>query len=54
MLKSLTVGLCARKNPRFSQPVEVTYFLNVGHAWLSHCNTHRKLNCAKLIRQVLL
>lgn len=45
MLKSLTVGLCARQNPLFSQPVEVTYFLNGERIWLSHC----KLNCAKLI-----
>lgn len=54
MLKSLTVGLCARKNPRFSQPVEVTYFLNVERAWLSHCKAHCKLNGANLIHQVLL
>lgn len=49
MLKSLTVGLRARQNPCRSRPVEVTYFLNRECVWLSRCNTHCKLNCAKLI-----
>lgn len=49
MLKSLTVGSCAHQNPCFSQPVEVTYFLNMEHIRLSRCNTHCKLNCARLI-----
>jgi len=49
MLKFLTVAFCACQSPRFSQPVEVTYFLSRERVWLSRCNTHRKLNCAELI-----